>query len=314
LNKYLKVVFSATLLGVLLYKLDWQNAIRQINGSDLPVISVVFIILVVQFPISACRWGKSLEIHGLNFPYLVLQKTLCISFYINTFLPTSIGGDGYRAMKTMAGIGEKSRAISAILLERILGFLVLLFLGLLGAISILREHPTPFVRIYILCGVLGGILILGMKGPLGKYLSGDVPYSSSLGKKFDPIRINLKYIKNNIKNNRKTVVQVILYSLVFQFLAITSLYLLFRVVGVNTGIANCAFIAAIGGIATVLPISINGIGVMEGSLALAAAHAGIDPSHALMAALLLRILTIPLTLICGIIYLSDAARSIDRAS
>jgi uncharacterized protein (TIRG00374 family) len=310
LNKYLKVAFSATLLGFLLYKLDWQNAIRQINGSDLPVISVVFIILVVQFPISACRWGKSLEIHGLNFTYLVLQKTLCISFYINTFLPTSIGGDGYRAMKTMAGIGEKSRAISAILLERILGFLVLSIFGLLGAISIFREHPTPLVKIYILCGVLGGILAMGMKGPLEKYIFGGVHNESYLGKYFDVIRLNYQYIKSN----RKTVVQVLLYSIAFQTFAIGSIYLLFKVVGVQTGIANCAFIAGVGGIATVLPISFNGIGVMEGSLALAAAHAGIDSSHALMAALLLRILTIPLTLICGIIYLFDATRSMGHAS
>ena len=52
---------------------------------------------------------------------------------------------------------------------------------------------------------------------------------------------------------------------------------------------------------------------MEGSLALAAAHVGIASKYALMAALLLRILTIPLTLICGIIYLFDSARSVDNA-
>jgi uncharacterized protein (TIRG00374 family) len=310
LKKYLKIAVSATLLGFLFYKLDWQNTFRHINGSDLPTISVIFVILLVQFPISAYRWGKSLEIHGLNFPYLFLQKILCISFYINTFLPTSIGGDGYRAMKTMAGIGEKSRAISAILLERILGFLVLLFLGLLGAVSIFREHPTPLVKTYILCGVLGGILAMGMKGPLEKYVLGGVGNESYLGKYFDATRLNIQYIKSN----RETVVHVLLYSIVFQTFAIASIYLLFRVVGVQTGIANCAFIAGVGGIATVLPISVNGIGVMEGSLALAATHAGIDSSHALMAALLLRFLTIPLTLICGIIYLFDATRSIGHAS
>jgi hypothetical protein len=59
----------------------------------------------------------------------------------------------------------------------------------------------------------------------------------------------------------------------------------------------------------VLPISINGIGVVEGSLVFSAAQVGIVYDQAIIVALILRILTIPLTLICGFIYLYDAARS-----
>jgi uncharacterized membrane protein YbhN (UPF0104 family) len=99
------------------------------------------------------------------------------------------------------------------------------------------------------------------------------------------------------------------YSIVFQMLVVTSIYLLFIVVGVKTGIADCAFIAAFAGIAAVLPISINGIGVVEGSLVFSAAQVGILYDQAILVALISRILTIPLTLICGFIYLYDAARA-----
>ncbi len=303
--KYLKVVVSVSLLGILLYKIDWKNIYQNIHTSDLPIITVVFMIMVIQFPVSAYRWKKSLAIHELNIPFLSLQKILCIGFFINTFLPTSIGGDGYRALKTMPGEGEKSRSISAILLERILGFLVLLIMGLLGALFLLREYRTPAIKMYILGGVLFGIFIFLAKMLIGKKKRVDFLGGASWMKKFDAVHRNLQLIKND----RGNLLRVVLYSIVFQLLAITSIYLMFKAVGVEKGIADCAFIAAFAGIATVLPISINGIGVVEGSLVFSAAQVGIAYDQAILVALTLRILTIPLTLACGFIYLYDTARS-----
>jgi len=276
-----------------------------INMSDLPLISFVFIIFVFQFPISAYRWKKSLEIHELIFPFLSLQKILCMGFFINTFLPTSIGGDGYRALKTTPGTGDKSRGISAILLERILGFLVLIFLGLIGAIVILRKYPTPAIKMYIL-----GVFLFGIFLFFGKILLKNITFGRFLsGTRWmniiDVIQCNLQYIKND----RRNLLQVVGYSIAFQFLAITAIHLLFMVVGVETGIADCAFIAAFAGIATLLPISINGIGVVEGSLVFSALQIGIVYDQAVIVALMFRILTVPLTLTCGLIYLYEVSRT-----
>ena len=305
MKKFVKIAISLTLLGFLLYKVEWANVYRYIGGSNLAIVSVVFFIMIAQFPISTYRWKKSLEIHDLNFPFLSLQKFLCIGFFINNFLPTSIGGDGYRALKTVPDNGEKSRVVSAILLERILGFVVLLFLGFLGAIGILRNYQTPAIKLYILTGMLSMLLIflwktLGGKNFLTRFLD-----TISWGQKIDIIHTNYKYIRNDKKN----LLRVFEYSLAFQMFAILAINLLFKSVGVKTGIADCAFIAAFAGIASVLPISINGIGVVEGSFVFSALQVGIIYDQALIVALMWRILTIPLTLICGLVYLYDMGKS-----
>ena len=305
MKKYLKIAVSAILLGVLIYKINWKNMYQNINIPSLPIVSFVFLIFLIQFPVSAYRWKKSLEIHGLDFSFLFLQKILCIGFFINTFLPTSIGGDGYRALKTMPGEGDKSRGVSAILLERILGFLVLLFLGLLGAVFLLRKYPTPAIKMYVIGGVLVVIFTIIAKTMLGKLFPDGFLGGASWMKRFDAVKNNFQYIKSD----RANLSRVILYSIVFQLLAITSIYLLFLAVGVKTGIADCAFIAAFAGIAAVLPISINGIGVVEGSMVFSAAQVGIVYDQAIIVALIMRFLTLPLTLICGFVYLYDAARS-----
>ena len=158
---------------------------------------------------------------------------------------------------------------------------------------------------YVFGVVLVGFFIFLGKIALGKKILSDIPDGASWMNKLDAVHRNFQYIQND----RRNLFRVILYSIVFQLLAITSIYLLFMAVGVKTGIADCAFIAAFAGIAAVLPISINGIGVVEGSLVFSAAQVGIVYDQAIIVALILRVLTIPLTLICGFIYLYDAARS-----
>jgi len=312
LKKYIKVVISIGLLGILLYKVDWGRIQRNISITDFTEISIVLFIFILQFPVSAYKWKKSLEIFQLYFPFLFLQKVLCIGFFINSFLPTTIGGDGYRAMKTMSSSEMKSLGISAILLERILGFVILVFLGLVGAIKILLEYQTPDRKMFLFTGVLVGvILVFGLLFFLFRYiLHGKNPTGRIRDiifriRQIELINQNIQYLKGG----RKQLFQLVQYSIVFQMLAILAIYLLFKSIQVNTGIADCAFIAAFAGIASVLPISINGIGVVEGSFVVSALQVGISYDDAVIVAFMLRILTTFLTLTCGIVYLYDSGKA-----
>lgn len=305
MKKIIKIIVSATLIGFLLYKVDWGNISRTIRISDIKIIAVTFFILVGQFPISVLKWKKSLEIHDLRFSFLFLQKILCIGFFFNNFLPTSIGGDGYRVLKTMPGEGAKSRGISAVLLERILGLGALMVLGFLGALLVLRDFDTPAIRFYVIGWVMISLVIA-----LFQYLRSRGAFVSIFNrldsiKPMDAIFHNIQYIKNG----GTRLFDVIKISFVFQLLAIASIYLLFIAVGAKTGYAACAFIAAFAGIASVLPVSINGIGVVEGSFVFSAMQVGVGYEQSLIVAFLLRILTIPLSLICGMVYLYESSRS-----
>jgi len=312
LKKLIKVGISIGLIGILLYKVDWGRIQQHISIIDVATISVVLLILISQFPISAYKWKKSLEIFKLYFPFLFLQKILCIGFFINSFLPTTIGGDGYRALKTMPDNDMKSLGISAILLERILGFVILVILGFVGAITILLEDQTPDTKMVLLSGVLVGVILLfGLLFFMVRHIMhGKNPTGRTRGivlriRQIELVDQNIQYLKGG----EKQLFQLVQYSIVFQVLAIISIYLLFQSIQVNTGIAGCAFIAAFAGIASVLPVSINGIGVVEGSFVVSALQVGISYDDAVIVAFMLRILTMFLTLTCGIVYLYDSGKA-----
>lgn len=303
--KLLKFLVSFFLIGLLLFNVEWGQISSHLGVLDAWAVGIAFLFLAIQFPISTVKWKKSLEIHELQYSFGFLQKVLCIGFFFNNFLPTTIGGDGYRAIKTMPSDGFKSRAVSALLLERIIGFAALLFMGLTGALFTLREEQPAIVVYYVLACMLiftvaVALLLLIRRGTFDR-----LQERLKQIKKLEVLTHNLNYLGRG----RRKIAEIIGVSLVFQLIAIAIIYVLFDSVGVEGVFAKCAVIGAIAGLVSLLPISINGIGVVEGGFAVAAVELGIDFNQAVLVAFMLRILVVPFSLICGLIYLAEMRHS-----
>lgn len=309
MKNIIKYAISILLICVLIYKADWHKISLLIKSSDLFYLSIVLVIRIINFPLSAFKWSKCLEVHELHYSFRFLLKILCIGFFFNNFLPTSIGGDVYRILKTLPENGSKSRAVSALLIERIFGFIILLLLGLIGCALVIFHSDSKVIKLYLLIGLsaIPFLIILSLFHFFGisKYLLEKISKFKKLRVIFD----NLNYL---VKNKKK-LANIILLSLIFQLLAITGFFAIFKTIGVNVNFSDCAVIAAISGIAAVLPISINGIGVVEGSFAYAATQVNIALDQAITAAFMSRFLILLFSLICGIIYLFESKKTQSKA-
>ncbi len=304
MKNYIKLAVSLILISLLIYNIEWGALVANMKTISAASILVAFTIFTVQFPISTYKWQKALRIHGLAYTFGFLQKILCIGFFFNNFLPTSIGGDAYRAVKTMPKEGYKSCAVSAILVERIIGLVALLFLGLVGGVISLRSEEIPIVVYFVSICMVGALvfflLILILK--LG-FLAGFLTRLKKI-KKLEILTHNLGLIYRNPRG----LANIFTISLFFQLLAIVAIGVLFDALGSDGDYAKYAIIAAIVGLAGMLPISINGIGVTEGAFAVAAIQLGMDYNQAVIVAFMLRILVVPLSLVCGIVYLVDSRK------
>jgi uncharacterized membrane protein YbhN (UPF0104 family) len=94
-------------------------------------------------------------------------------------------------------------------------------------------------------------------------------------------------------------------SLAFQATSIGIVYWLFTCIGHPIDASACALMAAAAGVAAVLPISINGIGVMEGSLVGMAVALGVEYESAVLVAVLRRLMMVALSVLCGAVFLID---------
>ena len=284
----LRVVVSLALLVVLFFSIDWSTVPAYAERLTPALAVLVIAIFAAQLAISSWKWQWALRIHRLYYPYPLLTRVLVIGFFLNNFLPTQIGGDAYRVYRTLPPVPPKSRAISAVILERVVGFSALLCLGLIGAMALYSSNALA--RAYVLlagCAAVVAVSVFALVGP--RVLR---------SKKLAPVTDNLRAICAA----RGEWVPLIALSFLFQAQAVFVLYALFNALGAPVSFAQAALIAAAAGIATIVPFSINGLGVVEATIAGTAAAVGVSYEAGLVIAVLMRLLLLPLTLAAGLLY------------
>jgi uncharacterized protein (TIRG00374 family) len=299
MHRVLKTIVSVTIGALLLWAVDWKKLPALLQHYQWWTVAASVICIAVQFPVSAWKWRAALQVCGAKLQFMFLLRGYCIGHFIGQFLPTTIGGDAYRAYRVLPLVSPRSRAVTSIVLERVVGFASLLVLGAIAAAFLADE--ALLARAYLLFFVVGAVcsaalLAAVQRGKL-KFITNRVRHRSW----FQAVDQDYR----QICRLQSTWIPLVLLSFVFQATAIVIIGLLLIGAGANITISEAALITAITGIAGMLPITINGLGVSDGSIALTAVALGADYESAFVAALLLRILVLPFSLGCGLIYIFE---------
>ncbi|MEA3232342.1 MAG: lysylphosphatidylglycerol synthase transmembrane domain-containing protein, partial [Thermodesulfobacteriota bacterium] len=197
---------------------------------------------------------------------------------------------------------SKAGAFISVFIERITGISALMFIGFIGGIFSYLQTGNEISRLVVFGGSLGlGILILFVltikftASPLKRQISKILP------QRFQGI---VEHLKDYRHNNRK-ILMVIFLSLFFQLFLLFYRLLLIYAVGASISIANLAVVVALSTIVALVPISINGIGLLDGSFIYLLANFNVGYEQAFIVMILIRLLNFPLGLIGGIFYFFD---------
>lgn len=298
----LKVAVSVALISLLLWTVEWERVIGSLATARWSLVALTFAVFAVQFPLSAYKWQHSLRAHGLEHRFGFLLRAICVGFFFNNFLPSSIGGDGYRVIKTLPAQGMKSRALSAVVLERLVGLSALLAIGFAAGVLLLTRSPSALVGYFVasIGAAIAAAIAMGLLTRVGA-LRGIWSRLARV-RKLAALTENVTLIARSGRH----LAMLVLLSFLFQALAVLGVWSLFRALSEPIDAASSAVVGAVAAVVAVLPISINGIGVTEGSFVAAAVELGVDVNHAVVAAFLSRALVLPLSVVCGLVYLSGS--------
>jgi len=298
LKRILKIIVAIALIGALVYGVNWHEA-RDLIGRVTPLtLAVVAIAMVIELVLSAMKWGWALRIHGLRFDFAHLFRAICTGYFLNNFLPSAIGGDAYRVYRTLPPDGYRSRALSAVIVERGTGFAALLALGAVGALLMLDNAAA---RAYLLAvgagGVVGIVVLIALWRGAFTWLAKKLSKLSLV----DAVEHNI----GRLLKARAEWLYLVLLSFAFQMTSVLIVFWLFSQLGHGVTLQQCALMAAASGIAALLPISINGVGVMEGSLVGMAVALGVEYESALFVAVVRRLMMAVISALCGVAYLLE---------
>lgn len=297
LNRLLRSCVAVGLLAFVIYKVDWQELPGYLRRIDRTSLLVALAGYGLQFVLSGIKWSWALRVLRVELPSGLLVRIYCISHFIGQFLPSGVGGDAYRALRTMPLVTPRTRALSAIVLERVAGLVALMTIGAVAAWPLQDRFPIArtFLIALLCTAVVAALVILIIwRGGLKRLttLLQRFSWSTALREDF-----------RMLKQGGPALPMFLFMALFFQLVSVGIYYIMFA--GVQPQLpqlSQIALIAALIGVAGVLPVSINGLGVVEGSFAGSAFALGMDPAQGLLIAILARLIVLPWTLFCGLLY------------
>jgi uncharacterized protein (TIRG00374 family) len=303
--RWIKVIVAAALMVALAVWTDWGELRTHAKDINWLFAAIAFLAIVLEMPVNAMKWYWSLRLHEQPYGWNYLFRIGCMSYFFNNFLPSAIGGDVYRVYRTWPAGGDKAFAVSAVLIERLVGVGFLLVNGFVGALFLL-EHALArtFVTVALIAACLG-VLCLTLVVRLQR--------NGVLSRRFPKIA-SVEAMVGRILKARLEWLWLLFASLLFQGLAAGVVYLCFAAVGSSIDVPTALLITAAAGLASVLPISISGLGVVEGSIAGTAVALGGDFEAAMLAALLLRFLALAVSGLCGLFCFADDGVKIQPGS
>ncbi len=295
---WLRVSVSLALLAWLLFRVDWAVVVAQARQVSSAALGLAWLSFWAAFALANARWVRLARAGGLAVSWWMLFRLKLVGFFWTQFLPSTVGGDGYRILALRHHAPGKTRAVVlSVLLDRLYGYLALLLthaalFGLLGA----RGVALPaWVRAasWALVGLGVGALALGL------WALGD---DARLARALAALRAPAAAAELRAMHRAEGAIALLLS---FAFVGVSGLTMAVLLWALGVPVDGLTFFYAytFSLLVATLPISLNGLGLLEASMVVILQGQGFDPNAVLTALGLWRFVQWSAGLLGGVVSL-----------
>ena len=315
-----KLAVSVGLLALLVWTQDLSGVSRVLAAASPAWLLVAAALMFAEQTLSALTWGLLLAARGLKVGMRTILHIYYLSFFLGTWLPSSTGPDFVRTYYLARHV-DGYEAVGSMLLLR---FISLLGLGLfaVGGIYLVPPElvPSELVSSQLVSSelvsselpaaatLLAWVLVAGSTGAVVVGFTerprrwatavldavGLRPLSRILGKLHDALHAYRKA--------PGALAWALAASLLVQFGRILTVYAAARALGATVPLGEFLVLVPVTTLITLLPISIAGFGVREGSFVYFFSRVGMAESVAFGLGLLIFGLSLVLWAVGAVLY------------
>lgn len=301
LHIFLFKITSAVLLFYLIFHfIDLSEIVKNIKHINLFLLIVPVVIFFLSIFLSVLKWKKILIFFGINESIKNLWDNYLIGSFYNNFLPSSIGGDGYKFLILSKKFCNKSHIASSIILERGFGYVSIIVLYLIVSIIFFNQTMQNNILSIIFYGVIVIVILL-----ITAF------YINLNHKHFDLFRklrivdklFNFFDIIKSVVKSKEIIIYAFVNSLIYNIISSFSLWVIFISIGYNINFDIVLFVSLIVRASAILPLSFNNLGATEGLYVFLFSLFGIATSASLLVVLIGRIISIICSALGGALLL-----------
>ena len=257
-KRIFQLIVSVGGFAYIFYKVPFSSVVDNWSLSMTPWILLMLVAANLIMLIQANRW-KGLSVQGPEIPFKTYYAYTAMGYFFNNLLPTGFGGDAVKSLAFGKKFNQTSQSISAVLLSRIQGLLAMFLCFFMALPFALSKTEVPFA--YTL--VMTIAMIVCMVFVVFCLFSDKIPVPDAILNKLTFIPKMQKSL-SIYRQYKKQVLLSSLDSLWLQLLTLFMAYAYFRAVGQEIDISILVVFTSITIVISMLPVSLNGIGVREG--------------------------------------------------
>lgn len=282
----LKAIVSMALLGWVVHTALARDGIDAL-GARLAELSPAWLLVAAAVQMAAvflgiARWRELLEAHDVRLPFGFLVRSYLMGRFVGTFTPSTAGLDAYRAWDVARETGRRGAAAGVLVTEKLIGLLGLslacVTLLPFGASRLFGDGALP-VAVCIGAGSVAGLVIVRrptlMARPLALLPTGLEQRAGRLLGALGARGLDAPVI------GRAVLLSLCSHMLTSAVFVTTALAL-----GLTTDPVAVLVVGNAIVVATLLPVSVGGVGVREGVAVALLGTVAVSATDATLVALL----------------------------
>jgi len=255
----LKVSVSCGGLAYIFMKIPFHEVSQHWTHEALPWILVTLVTTFLSMCIQANRWRGLLLDEGKKIKFRSFYAYIALGYFFNNLLPGGFGGDAVKTVAFGKRFGNMANSVAAIVISRLMGLLAMFLCFFVALPFVASRYEIPLIYTGAVCLfalasiviIVGGLFLDKIKLPQG--IAQRYPFLEKLQNAFSIYR-----------SHKKAFMLSIVDSIWLQVLSIIMHFAFLKAVGIDIGLDVVTVFTTITVTITMLPISINGIGVREG--------------------------------------------------
>ncbi len=284
----LKLALGIALLVVLVSRSDTGTLLGRLGAVDLRWLAAMFVIPHLGMLISAWKWQILLRSQGRVVPIGRLFALYMIGTFFNNFLPSMVGGDVVRAWQLGREQGDNAAIAAATFMERFTGLVALVLMLPLALLQpqVVGKYPLLVVPVAVVVAGLAGTLWLLFSGVRFR-VPGLARMPALVQRGVGFLGRTREHIRA-FRGHRVALLACFVISVAFYLGAALTVWLASRAVALELGFGFLVCVMPVVLFIGLIPVSVNGLGILESGYLLMLGTSGITSAEALSIALLIR--------------------------
>ncbi|MFI5370091.1 MAG: lysylphosphatidylglycerol synthase transmembrane domain-containing protein [Candidatus Eisenbacteria bacterium] len=298
-----KMALSIGLFVFLFRRVQIGPLLDSVRVADPRWLAAAVTLFIISNLFGSYQWGRLLRVVDIHIPYWKVCAYYHVGLFFNNFLPANIGGDIARVSDASRYGPTKTAALSAVLMDRLVGTVALAGLALVTTLPALNQfHLTlvyaALVGFFALSVVMVWAVFHPAVLPALERLLARVGMGG-LGPHLDDLAARL----HGYRGQRGLFGRLLVVGMLTQVSRVFVHALVARALGIDVPLIYFFLFVPLLAVIVSLPISLNGIGVREGAGIVLFGLVGVDRAHAFSLQFTTYLVAVSVSLLGGLVFL-----------